>query len=189
MQKPDNKIILFIGPSGSGKTTIIRSLVSAFPCDFVEAVSTTSRPPRNGEIPGKDYYYVTENTFLMESLFVEKTYYAGNYYGLTYAELYKKREQGTVLVAVDMHGAREILKLFGEEIVKTIYVEVSSIKILEDRMIKRGDSPDKIQQRLKNVIDKKEFDNYKYCQLSVNNDLPLNTYRLTNIKDLIIQTV
>lgn len=183
----ENKFILFVGPSGSGKTTIIRHLTSQYPHLFIEAVSTTSRQPRKGEISGKDYYYVSEDTFAMESAFIEKTFYAGNYYGLTYSELYKKIENHHVLAAVDIHGARQIQKMFGRENVITFFV-YAPIETLEERMKGRGDSSDKISQRLNNIEKHKEYDNMKYCNELIMNTVELNNKRINYIKNMILNS-
>ena len=69
-----NKLIIIISsPSGAGKTTVTKQLLKKIPCSYL-AVSCTTRKPREGEINGKDYFFITKEKFFKlkkESKFLE----------------------------------------------------------------------------------------------------------------------
>lgn len=105
------KLILITGPSGSGKTTLSNALTSSE--KFTSIVSHTSRTKREGEVEGKDYYYVSEETFLNKlgnGDFIEHVEFTGRYYGVSHEELEKAQNSGKIpVLIVEPHGLRQIL--------------------------------------------------------------------------------
>lgn len=164
----ENKIILFIGPSGSGKTFLINSLMKKYPQIFDVPVSTTSRLPRVDEREGVDYYFRNQLYFATES-FLEQTYYAGNFYGLTCKEVINKRKKGHLLAAVDINGLKQIRKLIGKENVISFFIW-APIETLRERMKSRGDTNKMIQQRMENILKEHELGNSKLCDYKIHND-------------------
>ena len=111
------KSIILSAPSGSGKTTVVRHLLGAG-LDLSFSVSVCSRPPRPGEVDGKDYYFISEQEFrnrITKSEFVEwEEVYPGHYYGTLKSELERIWSQRKhVIFDVDVVGSMTLKKTFG----------------------------------------------------------------------------
>ena len=146
------KAILFSAPSGCGKTTIIRELMQYFDC-FDFSISATSRRPREGEVDGKDYYYLDREEFMRRVAagdFLEwEEVYQGTCYGTLKSEIDRIWAAGGVIVFdVDVNGGRNIKRYFGDDAL-SIFVMPPSIEVLEQRLRSRGtDSEESIAKRL-----------------------------------------
>src|SRR4051812_13733508 len=112
-KKTKNTLIIIAGGSGTGKSTV-ESLLAQDP-QVVKLVSTTTRPQREGEIEGKDYYFVDSEKFqakLKEGKFLEHVIYDRNYYGIEGKSidliLGNQKKNGVIIVDVD--GFRQIKK-------------------------------------------------------------------------------
>ena len=146
------KAILFSAPSGCGKTTIIRELMQYFDC-FDFSISATSRQPREGEVDGKDYYYLSRDEFMRRVAagdFLEwEEVYQGTCYGTLKSEIDRIWDGGRVIVFdVDVNGGRNIKRYFGDDAL-SIFVMPPSIEVLEQRLRSRGtDSEESIAKRL-----------------------------------------
>lgn len=149
------KLIIFSAPSGSGKTTIVKHLLenSRLPIEF--SISATSRQPRNGEIDGKDYYFLKTEDFrekIKSNKFVEfEEVYAGTYYGTLKSEIeriWKKDKH--VIFDIDVVGGLNLKKMFGEKAL-SVFVQPPSIDELIRRLKSRGTETD---EKLKPRIDK-----------------------------------
>ncbi|RME90087.1 MAG: guanylate kinase [Candidatus Hydrogenedentota bacterium] len=165
-------IIVFSGPSGSGKNTIISELLRQRD-DVAYSVSVTSRKPRPGEKNGQNYIFVTPKEFeqkINENEFLEWAKYLDNYYGTSRKEIEKiQRQNKFPLLDLDTQGALN-LKRRGENVF-TIFIKPPSLKILEQRLRKRGtDSEQEIQKRLKNASKEMAFAD-KYDFVVVNDSL------------------
>ena len=164
-----NKVILFIGPSGSGKTTLINILINQYPDIFHKIVTSTSRLPRHNEREGVDYHFLNPVDFQNTSKFLEQTHYAGNSYGITYNEVNSKLKQKHTLAAVDINGLHHFVEYLGKENVISFFV-YAPINVLRNRMFSRGDSKEKVIQRLTNIIQTREFNNQNLCDCTLLND-------------------
>ena len=138
-----------------------------------ELVSTTTREPRQGEVPGKDYHFVTVEE-LPSVDFIESVEYAGNYYGMTYDEITRVFSKADKAVVVTEYTGvlqlKERLKGFkvNDEIIEVISIGVYSLKHdLSQRMRDRGDSEEVILKRLK-LVDQ-ELNNVMFAQMVVVN--------------------
>ena len=146
------KAILFSAPSGCGKTTIIRELMQFFDC-FDFSISATSRQPREGEVDGKDYYYLSHDEFMRRVAagdFLEwEEVYQGTCYGTLKSEIDRIWNNGGVIVFdVDVNGGRNIKRYFGDDAL-SIFVMPPSVEVLEQRLRSRGtDSEESIARRL-----------------------------------------
>ncbi|EKU92947.1 Guanylate kinase [Alloiococcus otitis] len=137
------KIIILVGPSGSGKTTLGRDLSDK---GYKKLVTTTTRKPRPGEVDGRDYYFRDEAD-LEPSDFVEQTTYNNHTYGLTKAEIEASLKQFDVVhVSLDRNGAQALKELWPKESV-VIFIAISE-EVMAERMLKRGESQDLVDQRL-----------------------------------------
>lgn len=148
----NRKAILFSAPSGSGKTTIIREILKRFDC-FEFSISATSRPARQGEQNGVDYYFLTPEEFdkrVVEGQFLEwEEVYAGTRYGTLKSEIDRIWDNGHVIIFdVDVNGGMNIKKYFGSEAL-ALFVMPPSIEVLEMRLRTRGtETEEAISKRL-----------------------------------------
>lgn len=137
------RIIVLVGPSGSGKTSLGDQLSEQ---GLKKLVTTTTRTPRPGEVDGEDYYFRHQDE-LVESDFAEQTTYNGSVYGLTLAEIDQALAQNDIVhVSLDRHGARAVKTLFPAMTV-VCFVSIS-LDEMAHRMKQRGDSAQKIQERV-----------------------------------------
>ena len=95
----EGKLLIFSAPSGAGKTTIVRHLLEKFP-QLEFSVSACSRMPRDGEVNGKDYYFLTVDEFrnrIEKGEFVEwEEVYPGSYYGTLWSEVKRIWDKDTM---------------------------------------------------------------------------------------------
>jgi guanylate kinase len=146
------KLIIFAGPSGTGKTTIVRHLISV--CrELSFSISATTRPRREGETDGRDYYFLSREEFsrkIREGAFVEyEEVYKGNFYGTLRAEIERIWDSGKhVIFDIDVVGALNLKKMYGKKALAVV-VMPPSIEVLRDRLVKRGtETPETIVKRI-----------------------------------------
>lgn len=146
------KVLIFSAPSGSGKTTIVKHLLKHFP-ELEFSISATSRAPRGEEKDGIDYYFMDAAEFMArveEGEFVEwEEVYKGTCYGTLRAEIDRIWDRGHVVVFdVDVVGALNIKKLFGDQAL-SVFIMPPSVEALRERLVGRGtDTPEAIEHRL-----------------------------------------
>lgn len=159
-------ICIISGPSGSGKNTVYDGLCLKSD-NIAQTISVTTRPPREGETDGKDYYFVSTEDFLRkveQNEFVEYVKYGNNYYGTLKSEIERLRDEGkTVILVIEVEGALNIKKAFPDA--KSIFLVPPSPEELRRRISRRGQNSDEdIEIRLR--IAEKEMsykDKYDYC--------------------------
>lgn len=146
----DGRIVVLSGPSGSGKSTIVRELLAKSPRKLTLSVSATTRPPRQGEVDGRDYYFLTPEEFqkrVAAGDFLEyaEVHSTGNWYGTLKSELDRAKTAGAwPLLEIDVQGAKTILEQFPDAV--SIFLTTSDFeKRLRDRAT---ESEDVIQKRL-----------------------------------------
>src|SRR5438552_3688502 len=176
-------LVLISAPSGGGKTTICKQLLAARP-QMTRAVTCTTRPPREGERDGVDYYFLDAESFLKRvqaGNFLEHATVYGNSYGILKGEVLGKLRQGKdVLLNVDVQGAATIRERALEDAelkraLVTVFLTPASLAVLEQRLRKRGtDSLAIIQKRLsvarQEIAQWKNFD-YLLISTSISEDL------------------
>jgi guanylate kinase len=150
-KKRIGNVFVVSAPSGGGKTTLAGQILNAMP-DVERSVSMTTRPPRDGEVNGRDYFFVTEKEFELVSRkkgFLESAEVFGQSYGTPRAFVENQRRQGKdVLLLIDVQGARQVKKNLKEAI--QVFVMPPSIEELRRRLVKRStDAPEEILRRLK----------------------------------------
>jgi len=130
-----------------GKGTLIKGLLERVPGIHV-AVSATTRPPRPGEVDGRDYYFLSPEEFerrVRAGEFAEHAVYAGNRYGTLRSEL--DRPARAVLLEIDVQGARQIHGQRPDALL--VFIAPPSLDELERRLRRRGaDSEEQIAKRL-----------------------------------------
>lgn len=147
------KIIVLSAPSGSGKSTIIRNIIDDKSLSLGFSISATSRKPREGELHGKDYYFLSEKEFeerINNDEFIEwEEVYAGVRYGTLESEINRVTESGKNLIMdIDVKGALNIKKKYGKDSL-LIFIMPPNLISLENRLRNRGtDSEEVILKRL-----------------------------------------
>lgn len=152
-------IIILLGNSGSGKTTQIKKIEKDFNIDRI--VTATTRSKRLGEKDKVDYYFLTLAEF--EELkasgdLLEYAEYAGNFYGTIKRELEKYTGDKNGIAAVEIQGIKNIKAAFEEKCL-SIYLKISR-EVLVERLKMRGDSEEKIADRLGHFADYEEYSDY-----------------------------
>ncbi|RGP69496.1 guanylate kinase [Fusarium sporotrichioides] len=109
----DLRPIIICGPSRVGKDTLIKRLIESHPDKFSLAVSHTTRQPRRGEVPGKDYNFVPRSFFsfmIYRDSFVEHISYRSEYYGTSKETITSQRRNRIVLLNINMEGVETVKK-------------------------------------------------------------------------------
>lgn len=139
------KLFCVSGNSGAGKTSIMRCVMGT----KKEIVSVTTRPMRDGEIDGVDYYFITEPLFdeldKHGQLAEKTTYYGRASYGVTKAEINHKLSQGNAYIIVDFNGYQQLKAIYSETV--GIFIFTDEL-IARNRMIDRGDKLESVESRL-----------------------------------------
>ena len=166
------QVFVITAPSGTGKTTLLKALLRGDP-KLRFSISYTTRPPRPGEVPGRDYFFVTPEEFRrlrVDGALVEWVEQFGYIYGTSREWVLKTLTQGVDLVFdLDSRGAREMKREFPQG--TFIFILPPSLEQLELRLKLRGDlPPEELQERLRQgLAELREVDWYDF--LVVNDDL------------------
>ncbi len=144
-------MIILVGESASGKSSIEKVLSEKY--GFQKTVSYTTRPPRDNEIDGVDYHFITEDEYIEKfnsGYFVETGAYNGWFYGTT-----RDQYKGNTVCVLTPHGLRQIRKNFNEEDIKAFYIKVPR----RDRLIKILERGDDIEEAIRrNQSDVGQYD-------------------------------
>lgn len=135
-------VVIFSAPSGSGKTTILKRVFDMFPNRFGFSVSATNRPPREGEIDGRDYYFLSteemKDKIAKGELLEWEEVYPDRFYGTLKSELERIWAEGrTVVFDVDVKGGMNIKKMLKEDAF-SLFIMPPSIEELQRRLEARG---------------------------------------------------
>jgi len=176
------KVFVITGPSGVGKGTLIRALRER--CPSLElSISATTRKPREGEVDGVDYYFLSPDEFerrKAERDFLEFAPYSGNHYGTLRSEVDRRLDAGhSVVLEIEVQGAQQVRQSKPDSI--QIFIAPSDPAVLRERLAGRGtDSPEAIDKRLETaeteLASQGDFD-----YLVVNDDLERATEELVGI--------
>ena len=180
--KRRGQLIVLSGPSGTGKSPVIAELLQARP-DLYFSVSFTTRPPRPGETDGKEYHFVSRETFedmISKGAFLEYAQYVENYYGTSLRLIEEKRAAGIdVLLEIEVQGAEEVRKKCPDAVL--IFVAPPSFEELSRRLRERNtDDEAVIASRLETARKEcEEISNYDY--LVVNYQVPIAVKEVLSI--------
>jgi guanylate kinase len=170
-RKSKGGIFVISAPSGAGKTTLCRKII-AKQGNFRPSVSFTTRPPRTGEVDGRDYTFVTERVFrnmVRRGEFVEWAEVHGNLYGTSKKRLKELMRAGyDVILDIDTQGARQIRNVFDAGVF--IFIVPPSMKTLRERLDKRkSNTSADIERRLRRATG--EIKDYKLYDYVIVNDV------------------
>ena len=168
----DGILIVMSGFSGAGKGTLLHRLLNDYD-DFAFSVSMTTRSPREGEVDGKDYFFVTKEKFeeaIKDDLLYEHATYCDNYYGTPREYVDRQLKAGkSVILDIEVQGAMQIKEKFPDTLL--VFVTPPSIAELKRRLEKRGtESAETINKRITRAKEESKWiDKYEYIVL--NDDL------------------
>lgn len=166
-------LIVVTAPSGAGKTTIVRHLLQTFD-NLAFSVSATTRAKREGEIEGKDYYYINVEKFkalVAEGAFLEwEEVYHDLFYGTLKSEVERLWSSGkTVIFDIDVKGAINLKKLYPEQTL-TIFVKPPSAEVLFERLKQRkSENAETLRLRMEKAAFELAFE--KYFDIALVNDV------------------
>lgn len=167
--KPQGLLVVLSGPSGAGKGTICQMLRENLP-DLAYSVSVTTRPPRNGEVDGVNYFFKsTEEVkeMIAKDELLEYAEVYDNYYGTPRSYVMDLLNQGKdVILEIDIQGALQVKKHFNSGVF--VFIVPPSLDELSSRIYKRGtDSEDVIKRRLASATGELAYAN-EYDYIIVN---------------------
>lgn len=144
-------LFVFSGPSGVGKGTLKAKLFEEFADRIAYSVSATTRGPREGEVDGKDYFFISRQEFerrVKNNEFLEHAEFAGNCYGTPRAYVEKLLDNGmNVVLEIDVQGALQVMKSMPECV--SVFILPPSFEELEHRLRGRGtETEEKVRERL-----------------------------------------
>ena len=166
---PPGRLVVISGPSGSGKSTLVQRLLAHPELRLTVSVSATTRKPRPGEVPGRDYDFLTPEQFernrgeLLEFASVH-----GHLYGTPAEPVRRLMAQGfCVALVIDVQGGRQVREKVPDALL--VFIQVPSLEILESRLRARGtDDEATIERRL--AAARRELEMAPHYDVQVIND-------------------
>lgn len=173
IMNPANKLIILTAPSGAGKTSISRFLLNKYK-NLCFSISAATRPPRNTEKDGVDYYFMSVDAFqqkIQENAFIEwEMVYEGKYYGTLKSELERIWSEGKApMLDIDVQGAIHVQKQFpGNSL--SIFIDAPSVEVLKERLKSRGtETEETLQTRISKASYELSF-KHQFNKIVVNDD-------------------
>jgi guanylate kinase len=163
--KPRGTLFVVSSPSGGGKGTIIRHVLDVVP-NLSYSVSFTTRAPRQNEVDGREYFFVSRKVFdeMVESgEFLEWACVHGNFYGTAKRQVAEETAAGIdIVLEVDVQGAASVRQLLLDSV--SIFILPPSYEVLRERLIARGtDTPDQLEVRLHNApAELRQYSSFDY---------------------------
>lgn len=163
-------LLVVSGPSGVGKGTICKEYLRAYD-DCALSVSATTRSPRDGEVDGESYFFLSQDEFkkkIEEGGFLEHAIFCDNYYGTPKDAVLKMLDSGkNVILEIEVQGALQVRSHYPEAVF--VFVIPPSMEVLEERLRGRGtEADDVISKRLERA--KAEFKFIEKYNYILNND-------------------
>ena len=166
-------LIVVSGFSGSGEGTLMKELLTRYPDTYALSISATTRSPREGEVDGREYFFVSKDEFekmIAKGELIEYAKYVENYYGTPRDYVEKKLNEGKdVILEIEIQGALNVKKMFPDTLL--LFVTPPSAEELRKRLVGRGtETMDVIESRMDRACEEAQgMENYDY--LIVNDSL------------------
>ena len=165
-------LLILSGPSGSGKTSIAREVCKRIGLDKTYfSISSTTRPPREGEKDGVDYFFLDKDEFLDDianNEFLEWAEVHGNYYGTSLKPIRKALEEEKIIfLDIDVQGFEAINKIY-PNVITSVFVTTHNKEILIERLQNRGtETEESLKIRLINALNEmKKIEEYDYLLIN-----------------------
>ena len=147
-------LIVVSGASGTGKGTVCKKLLSKLP-NVHYSISATTRKPRQGEVDGREYYFISEDDFkqwIADGKFLEFAEVYGNFYGTPLTKIEERLNRGEdVLLEIDVQGALNVKRKCPDGVY--IFLLPPSLDELKRRIEGRGsETPESLKRRLQNAV-------------------------------------
>lgn len=174
------KLVILSGPSGAGKSTIVKHLLDNGEYNLSFSVSACSRKMREGEVEGKDYYFLSIDAFktkIEDNAFLEwEEVYPNHYYGTLKSQVEQLRSAGkNVIFDVDVMGGINIKRYYKENAI-SIFINPPSLEELENRLkIRKTETDESIAKRVRKA--KMELSYAKKFEHIITNDQLENAYK------------
>ncbi len=171
--KVKGSILVVSGPSGSGKTSLARAVCEEFGDKAYFSISTTTRPKRDGEKDGVDYFFVSKEEFLKdieEGYFLEWAEVHGNFYGTSKKQINEALNQGKIVfLDIDVQGHEAVRKAY-PDVVTSVFVTTKDKHTLIQRLKNRGtETEETLEVRMINALhEMKKIPEYDF--LLINDD-------------------
>ena len=182
------KLFVISGASGVGKGTVLKSIMEQRE-DLIFSVSATTRDPRDGEVDGIHYYFVTREVFedmIQKGEFLEYDVHADNYYGTPRTQMDEKMSRGLVLLDIEPNGAKAVRENCPDTTL--IFIMPPSMEELERRLRGRGDtSEEQIQMRMARAVWEMEQRTW-YDHVVVNDQVDACAKEILNIISAVADT-
>jgi guanylate kinase len=183
MNNNSGAILVLSGPSGAGKSTLLKKIIGDVG-DYYFSISTTTREPREGEVDGVDYHFVSQNDFkkdINEDLFLEYAFVHGNYYGTSIKPVRKALRVGKLVIFdIDVQGNAVVTQRLGD-ITTSVFISPPRLSVLKYRLqTRKTDTQEVIDRRIQ--MAKKEIQRMsEYDFIVINDDLEEAAQTLTQI--------
>ena len=170
-QAEGNILLILSSPSGAGKTTLTKKIQQKYQ-NFKISVSHTTRSPRDNEVDGVDYHFVTKKKFedlIKNNSFYEHAEIFGNYYGTLKSNVDKLIKNNDLLFDIDWQGTKQLSKFKNLNLVK-IYLTTDNKEELKKRLIKRNQNSEQEVEKRFNSFDEdiKHWNDYDYVIINKN---------------------
>lgn len=170
--KQQGILVVVSGFSGAGKGTLMKALLEKYD-NYALSISATTRKPREGEVHGREYFFLSTEEFeelIEKEQLIEYAQYVKNYYGTPRSYVEEKMAEGKdVILEIEIQGALKVKEKFPETLL--IFVVPPSAKVLKERLVGRGtETMEVIDDRMRRAVEEaEEMESYDY--ILVNDEL------------------
>lgn len=176
-------MLVLSSPSGAGKTTLSRRLLESDPI-VTMSVSVTTRPPRKGEVEGKDYFFVSSSSFQGMAKgggFLEHALVFGHHYGTPKEPVMMALAKGRdVLFDIDWQGTQQLRQQAGDDLVSVFVLPPSHAELERRLRVRAQDAEDVVAKRMARAGN--EISHWaEYDYVVINDDLDTTVVKIRTI--------